>query len=121
MKLSDIRHGDKVTILIPNGIGRNGQEWKEKTGTAVMLGPAGWVLNMGGRYGTPGVATEKNFVRAKKGLATTSAGLRKPKRPSNKPSMVILCLTCRNGFTLGVKSAFRSQGQTPSRSKATCT
>jgi hypothetical protein len=63
--LADIKHGDKVTILIPNGMGRNGQEWKEKTGRAVMRGPYGWVLNMGGAHGTPGVCTEKNFVRVK--------------------------------------------------------
>lgn len=62
-----IRAGDKVTILVPNGIGRNGVEWKEKTGRAVMRGPAGWVLNMGGRYGTPGVATEESIVRVVKG------------------------------------------------------
>jgi hypothetical protein len=28
-----------------------------------MKGPAGWVLNMGGRFGTPGIATENNIVR----------------------------------------------------------
>lgn len=66
MKLVDtIRHGDKVTILIPNGIGRDGQEWKAATGTAVMRGPAGWVLNMGGRYGTPGIASDSNTLRVK--------------------------------------------------------
>jgi hypothetical protein len=66
MTLNDVRHGDRVTILVPNGIGRNGQEWKAKTGRAVMRGaiPGSWVLNMGGRYGVPGVATENNFVRA---------------------------------------------------------
>ena len=48
-----IRAGDRVTILIPNGIGRHGQEWKEATGRAVMRGPAGWVLNMGGPYRYP--------------------------------------------------------------------
>jgi len=62
--VESLRAGDRVTILIPNGIGRNGQEWKEKTGRAVMRGPAGWVLNMGGRFGTPGVVTESNFVKA---------------------------------------------------------
>lgn len=60
-----IRAGDRVTILIPNGIGRHGVEWKEKTGRAVMPGPAGWVLNLGGRYGTPGIATVDNIVRVK--------------------------------------------------------
>lgn len=58
-----VKNGDKVTILVPNGIGRNGQEWKEKTGRAVMhASHGGWVLNMGGKYGTPGVADEGNTV-----------------------------------------------------------
>lgn len=64
--LGTIRAGDKVTILVPNGIGRHGPEWKEKTGRAVMRGDHGWVLNMGGRFGTPGVATPENLVRVRK-------------------------------------------------------
>ncbi len=50
-----IRPRDKVTILTPQG--------QERTGRAVMRGPYGWVLNMGGRHGTPGVATDENIVR----------------------------------------------------------
>jgi len=57
-----IRHGDRVEILVPAGMGREGQEWKKATGRAVMLGPAGWVLNMGGAHGTPGIATDENTV-----------------------------------------------------------
>lgn len=64
--VDSIRNGDKVTIQIPNGIGRHGQEWKEATGRAVMRGPVGWVLNMGGRYGTPGVACVQNIVSVRK-------------------------------------------------------
>jgi hypothetical protein len=64
--LTTIRVGDRVTILVPNGIGRHGLEWKEATGRAVMPGPAGWVLNLGGRFGTPGVATPENLVRVRK-------------------------------------------------------
>lgn len=64
--LNSIKAGDKVTIHVPNGIGRNGQEWTAKTGTAVMRGPAGWVLNMGGKHGTPGIATEKNIISVRK-------------------------------------------------------
>jgi hypothetical protein len=62
--LSNVRAGDRVTILVPGGIGRHGVEWKEKSGRAVMRGllPHSWVLNMGGRYGTPGVATPENTV-----------------------------------------------------------
>ena len=49
-----IRSGDRVTIVDRFN--------KQHTGRAVMRGPAGWVLNMGGRYGTPGIATEENTV-----------------------------------------------------------
>lgn len=35
-------------------------------GRAVMLGPAGWVLNMGGRHGTPAIATPSNVVSVKR-------------------------------------------------------
>lgn len=62
-----IHHGDKVTILIPNGIGRDGVEYRPKTGRAVMHSAnGGWVLNMGGRHGTPGIATVENTVRIQK-------------------------------------------------------
>lgn len=62
-----IKHGDRVTILVPNGMGRNGQEWKPKTGRAVMLSShGGWVLNMGGPHGTPGLADETNTVKIAK-------------------------------------------------------
>lgn len=54
-----IRAGDRVTI-----VNRFGQE---HTGRAVMRGPHGWVLNMGGPHGTPAVATEENIVRVRKG------------------------------------------------------
>lgn len=28
-----------------------------------MRGPAGWVLNMGGKHGTPGIATPESIVK----------------------------------------------------------
>lgn len=59
------RVGDRVTILVPNGIGRNGQEWKEATGRVVMKFATHCVLNMGGRFGTPGIASEHNTVRVR--------------------------------------------------------
>jgi hypothetical protein len=65
--IASISSGDRVTILVPNGTGRNGVEFKESTGRAVMRGTHGWVLNMGGRHGTPGVATTSNIVSVKKG------------------------------------------------------
>lgn len=58
--LDAIRPGDRVTI-----INRFGQE---HTGRAVMRGPYGWVLNMGGKHGTPAVATEENTTRVKQGV-----------------------------------------------------
>ena len=50
-----INHGDRVTIVDRFG--------KKRTGRATILGPAGWVLNMGGRYGTPAIANENNIVK----------------------------------------------------------
>jgi hypothetical protein len=62
-----IKHGDLVTILVPAGLGRNGQEWKPATGRAVMHSSnGGWVLNMGGKHGTPGIATQENTVQINK-------------------------------------------------------
>ena len=55
--------GKRVTIMVYAGMGRGGAEWKPKAGKAVMLGPAGWVLNMGGPYGTPGIAGPDNTVK----------------------------------------------------------
>ena len=65
-----IHAGDRVTIRIPAGISlREGRQYSEKTGRAVMRGPAGWVLNMGGAHGTPAIANADNivYVGAKKG------------------------------------------------------
>lgn len=59
--LNSIEHGDKVRIHV-----RNGQDWTAETGTAVMRGPAGWVLNMGGVHGTPAIATTKNLISVRK-------------------------------------------------------
>ena len=50
-----IRPGDQVMI-----VNRFGQT---STGRAVMLGPAGWVLNMGGPHGTAAIATADNVVK----------------------------------------------------------
>lgn len=71
--LSAIRPGDRVTIWVPAGMGREGQEWKESTGKAVMKGPHGWVLNMGGAHGTPGVATPENIIRVKQASVSKTA------------------------------------------------
>jgi hypothetical protein len=52
----EIQPGDRVTILTPQG--------QERSGRAVMRSSyGGWVLNMGGAHGTPGIVSEENFVR----------------------------------------------------------
>lgn len=52
-----IQVGSLVTI-----VNRFGQS---HTGRAVMRGPYGWVLNMGGRHGTPAIADETNVVKVR--------------------------------------------------------
>jgi len=49
-----IRPGSMVTIVT--------LKWVRLKGRAVMRGPAGWVLNLGGRHGVPGIADEDNVV-----------------------------------------------------------
>jgi hypothetical protein len=54
--LSQITAGTRVTIMTPHG--------QERTGRAVMRSShGGWVLNMGGAHGTPGLVDERNIVR----------------------------------------------------------
>lgn len=72
--IRSINVGDRVTILVPNGqkinreTGKIEQEWKESTGKAVICNhkrdPNNLTvaLNMGGKFGTPGVATVQNIV-----------------------------------------------------------
>ena len=55
----DIQVGDSVTMSTPQGQVLNGK--------AVMKGPYGWVINVGGRHGTPRVVSESNFVKMRKG------------------------------------------------------
>jgi hypothetical protein len=54
---STIRPGCRVTIVTP--------QHQQRTGTAVMRGPHGWVLNLGGKHGTPGIATEANVIQVR--------------------------------------------------------
>ena len=55
------RRGDRVTILTPQGQTRTGKVAM----TAAFSGHNHLVLDMGGRYGTPGVANEANLVSIK--------------------------------------------------------
>jgi hypothetical protein len=57
--VDDIQAGSRVTIVDRFG--------KQRTGRAVMRGPAGWVLNMGGKHGTPAIASAENVVAVKRG------------------------------------------------------
>ena len=69
MKLIDsIRAGDRVTIVTPHG--------SQLTGRAVMRSPAigGWVLNMGGRHGTPGLADDSNTCKVSKSRTSRALG-----------------------------------------------
>lgn len=51
-----VKAGDRVTI-----VDRFGQQ---RSGRAVMpCSTGGWVLNMGGRHGTPGIADDSNTVK----------------------------------------------------------
>jgi hypothetical protein len=67
VQVQNLRPGDRVTILVSGGIGRNGIEWVERTGRAVICSGTHVTLNMGGRYGTPAVCTPENFVRYREG------------------------------------------------------
>jgi len=49
-----IKPRSKVTIITPHG--------SKLIGKAVMKGPAGWVINLGGKYGTPAIASENNVI-----------------------------------------------------------
>jgi hypothetical protein len=75
--IDSIKHGDRVTIRTPQG--------QERTGKAVMRSAhGGWVLNMGGKHGTPGIADDDNVTkvvpaRKRKGLGFS---WKKDKRPT---------------------------------------
>lgn len=57
--VESIQPGDRVTIVDRFG--------KQHTGRAVMRGTYGWVLNMGGAHGKPGIATDDNTVKVRCG------------------------------------------------------
>lgn len=70
--INTIRPGDRVTIVDRFGT--------QRTGRAVMRSShGGWVLNMGGKHGTPGIADERNIVSVKVsgGRGARSFGFRK--------------------------------------------
>jgi hypothetical protein len=71
---ANIRPGDQVTIQVPAGRRTDGSiEWKRRKGRAVMVFPQHAVLNLGGHYGTPGVADSSNLVKVGKGRKSHAA------------------------------------------------
>ncbi len=66
MTFQNLRPRQSVTFLIPNGIGRHGVEYKEKTGRVVITFSDRVVVNGGGRHGVPYVVGAGNFLRAGK-------------------------------------------------------
>lgn len=59
--IDSVRPGQRIKYLRPNGIGRNGREYKVATGTVAMNRGTHLVLNTGGRYGRAAVVTPENF------------------------------------------------------------
>lgn len=57
--VASIKHGDRVTFVTHRG--------QEMTGTAVMHSShGGWVLNLGGKHGTPGLVDHTNILRVQR-------------------------------------------------------
>lgn len=62
--VDQIRPGDTVTFRDRFG--------KARKGKAVMYGPSGWVLNMGGKYGTPAVVKESQIEKVTRSRSAAS-------------------------------------------------
>lgn len=64
--VAKIQPGDRnIIIRVPNGLNADGTtDWKEVKGRCVMASGTHAILNLGGEYGTPGVATPENIVKA---------------------------------------------------------
>lgn len=66
--VKSIQRGDKVTALFPAGLGlKNGktvQEFKARTGKVnpLLIFPEHVVIDLGGRFGTPGWVDAQNIV-----------------------------------------------------------
>lgn len=59
--LAEVRPGDRVTIVTPQG--------QQRSGKCVMKFPTHAVLNLGGKHGIPGIANARNIVSVKKARA----------------------------------------------------
>lgn len=99
-----IHHGSRVTI-----VNRFGQQ---RTGKAVMLGPAGWVLNMGGPHGTPAIATPDNVTRVKNPRGSNATG----GAPGHRPGCP--CALCKNMRGAAANPSARDRGLSSERKAA---
>jgi len=54
-----IKVRDSVTIITPHGSRLKGRAVMPSSG-------GGWVLNLGGRHGTPGIATPENIAKVRR-------------------------------------------------------
>ena len=67
-----IRGGDRVTARFPAGLRISGRkavpEYRNRTGVAngLLLFPGHVVINLGGRFGTPGVVDASNIVSVRR-------------------------------------------------------
>ena len=72
--VKSLRGGDKVTALFHGGMklvgGRAVPEKVERTGKVnpLLIFPEHVVINLGGKYGTPGVVDASNIVRVKRAV-----------------------------------------------------
>jgi hypothetical protein len=73
--LAQMKSGDRVVLSTPQG--------QTVSGKAVMRGPHGWAVNLGGRHGTPGVATEANLVKWKGKAVVNESGPTPPRGPKS--------------------------------------
>lgn len=68
--LGRARPGDLVTGRFPNGKsirrGRVVQDYKNRSGRVVLAYPDRLVLNMGGRYGTPGLVFADTLISVRR-------------------------------------------------------
>ncbi len=64
MAFMNIQAGDRIRFKQYAGLGRNGPEYREKVApvNALLIFPAHVVVNVGGKYGTPQVVDENNFL-----------------------------------------------------------
>lgn len=78
-----IRPGDRVTI-----VDRFGQE---HTGKAVMKSSVGgWVLNMGGAHGTPGLADDRNIIKVRASPASKAMELNRLQSQQERASGAVV-------------------------------